>query len=71
MNTTIEHIRNRMLMMIAEMGSQRAAALALGISQAHLSDILRGHRNPGPKTLAALGLEEVTGYRPAARTPAA
>ena len=62
---TIEQVRARITRLIAETGSQRAAAAALGISQAHLSDILRGYRRPGPKTLEALGLEEFTGYRTA------
>lgn len=59
-----------MYRLISETGSQRAAAASLAISQSHFCDILRGHRKPGPKTLAALGLEEVTAYRPATK-PAA
>jgi hypothetical protein len=66
--TTIEQIRQRMLRLITAAGSQRGAAAALGISQSHLCDILRGHRKPGPKTLEALGLEEVTSYRPTSRS---
>jgi len=38
-------------------GSLRAKAKALGVSAPYLSDLLKGHRQPGPKLLAALGLE--------------
>ena len=60
---TVGHVRNRLKGLVLECGSQRAAGTSLGISQAHLCDILRGHREPGLKTLEALGLEEFTGYR--------
>jgi transcriptional regulator with XRE-family HTH domain len=35
--------------------SQRAVAGELGISEAYLSDLLHGNRQPGPKVLQALG----------------
>jgi transcriptional regulator with XRE-family HTH domain len=38
-------------------GSLRAKAKALGVSAGYLSDLLKGHRKPGPKLLGALGLE--------------
>ena len=60
---TIDTIRARMLKLIEEHGSQRAAAAALSISQSHFCDILRGYRKPGPKTLKAMGLEETIIYR--------
>lgn len=37
--------------------SQNALASEMGISPAYLSDILCGHRSPGPKVLAFFGLE--------------
>lgn len=43
--------------------SQKLAADALGVSEAYLSDIVRGHKAPGPKILNALGLERVVTYR--------
>lgn len=47
---------------IAAMGSQKAAALAWGISQPYLSDILKGKRLPGPKLVGALGYQRQTIY---------
>jgi plasmid maintenance system antidote protein VapI len=38
---------------------QRAAAEALGISQAYLSDLLNERRDLNPKMLAKLGLRQV------------
>ena len=46
-------------------GSQRALARELGVSEAYLSDIINGRRDPGRKILKALGLERVVDYRPA------
>lgn len=37
-------------------GSQQAAAVRLGVSATHFSDVVRGRQRPGPKILAALGL---------------
>ena len=48
-------------------GSQRALARELGVSEAYLSDIINGRRDPGRKILKALGLERVVDYRPARR----
>ena len=60
---TLAHLQNRMKVLLVQRGTQRAAANALGISQSHFCDILRGYRKPGPKMLAAMKLEEFTGYR--------
>ena len=49
---------------IAQMGSQKAAAAAWGISQPYLCDILKGHRPPGPKLVGALGYERQMVYVP-------
>jgi transcriptional regulator with XRE-family HTH domain len=37
--------------------SLRAVARSLGVSAPYLSDIMLGRRQPGPKVLAALGIE--------------
>lgn len=50
---------------VAKYGTQAAAADALGVSPAYLSDLMQGKREPGPKVLHALGLEKVTTYRKA------
>ena len=47
----------RLREMASEMGSQKALAEKLGVTQSYLSDVLNGRREPGPKMLAALGLE--------------
>jgi transcriptional regulator with XRE-family HTH domain len=38
-------------------GTLRSKAKVLGVSAGYLSDLLKGHRKPGPKLLNALGLE--------------
>ena len=45
-------------------GSQRTLARELGVSEAYLSDVINGRRDPGRKLLKALGLERVVDYRP-------
>lgn len=60
----LDTVKNRLNKLIAQLGSQRAAADHLGVSQAHLHDILHDRRKPGPKVLDALGLEQIpVGYR--------
>lgn len=44
-------------------GSQKAWAAKHGISQAYLSDVLLGRREPSPAILRPLGLERATVYR--------
>ena len=44
-------------------GSAYKAAAALNSAPSHLSDVISGRREPGPKLLTALGLESVTIYR--------
>lgn len=58
----LDTVRNRLAALVAQHGSQRAAAATLGISQSHLFDLLSGRRKPGPKTLKSLGLEETVTY---------
>lgn len=44
-------------------GTQKELAEEIGVSQAFLSDVLAGHREPTGKILDYLGLERVTVYR--------
>lgn len=44
--------------------SQLRVAADMGVSPSYLSDVMTGHREPGPKILTALGLERVIRYRP-------
>ena len=50
---------------VEDAGSARAYAEQVGLSRSYLSDVLAGRREPGPKVLAALGLE--TAYREAGK----
>ena len=50
-------------------GSQTAAAKQWGISQAYLSDVLRGNRKPGQSILEQLGFERIESYMPTRSTP--
>lgn len=43
-------------------GSQKSAALSLGVSQQYLSDVLNGRRGITPRVLAQLGLRRVERY---------
>lgn len=43
-------------------GSQKEWAKKCGISEAYLSDILRGNREPSEMVLKALGLKKVVTY---------
>ena len=47
---------------VARRGTQSAVAQWLGVSRAHVSDMLAGKRTPGPRILAKLGLEKVVRY---------
>ncbi len=44
-NITQEQLREKMKIMVGELGSQKALAAHLGVSEPHLSDMLRGNRN--------------------------
>lgn len=48
----------------AEYGTQHAFALHHGINQCHVSEVLRGKRNPSPVFLSALACEKVVFYLP-------
>ena len=49
-------IRSVLARMVVKVGGQKTLATKMGVSQAYLSDILRGRRDPGPRVLAFLGL---------------
>lgn len=61
----MEHteIVGKLAELVTVLGSQRAAALKLGITQAYLSDLILGKRKPGPRVLKALGIERDVTYR--------
>lgn len=48
---------------IDKVGSQKAFALASGVSPQYVNDVLQGHRLAGDKLLDALGLERVVTIR--------
>lgn len=54
----IEHLKD----LSKQEGGQNKLAKKLGISSAHLCDILHGRRQPGEKVLTALGLVKVVSY---------
>ena len=45
-------------------GSQKALAAKLAVSEAYLSDVLRGRRSAGNKILSRYNLRAVTSYVP-------
>jgi predicted transcriptional regulator len=47
---------------IKESGSQTVAARRLHVSDAYLSDVKNGRREPGAKILTALGLRRIVNY---------
>lgn len=47
----------------AKHGTQKALADHLGISDAYLSDVLNGRKDPGEAILGPLGVERVVTYR--------
>jgi hypothetical protein len=53
---TSDDIRKILAARARAAGSQQAAAVALGVSTTHFSDVIRGRQVPGPKLLTALGL---------------
>lgn len=58
-DTVLKQLR----ILVRQFKSQRAAATALGVSTAHLSEVLNGHAEPGPIILDPLGLERVISYQ--------
>ena len=60
MNT--DTLRSRLARRAEEVGSQKALASELGVSQAYLCDVMKGRKEPGPLLLAGLGLQRVVSY---------
>jgi transcriptional regulator with XRE-family HTH domain len=48
--------------LVKKYGTQRAAAVRLGVSASYLGEILKGTRPPGPTILQALRLKRKTVY---------
>ncbi len=61
---TPDELRATMKDLAAKCGSQKALADALHVSEAYLSDVLNGRREPGEKMLAGLGFDRIVVYRP-------
>lgn len=55
----VEHLRRK----ASEAGGQKILAQKLGVSEAYLSDVINGRREPADKLLSALGMERVVTYR--------
>jgi len=45
--------------LVDQLGSQAAAAQALGIGPSYFGDLLRGHRNVSDRVLTKLGLRRI------------
>lgn len=52
----------RIRIVVAGAGNQKAAAKRLGVSEQYLCDVLKGRREPGKKLLNALGYRRVVVY---------
>jgi transcriptional regulator with XRE-family HTH domain len=59
----IEQLRVAVAILGTDRSGQAVFAKRHGMSQQYINDVLNGRRDPGPKVLAALGLERVTTYR--------
>ena len=64
---TEDELRAMMRERLKGRGAQRAFATQHSISEAYLSDYLRGRRGAGEKIAAACGLVRVVTYREAGR----
>lgn len=49
----------------AKLGTWKAVADSLGVSQQYVHDVKKSRREPGPQFLQAMGLVRVVSYRPA------
>ena len=56
---TIGEVRARLRASVAEAGGQRAWASRYGLSEATVSEVMRGTRSPGPRVLGPLGLRRL------------
>ena len=60
----LEEFINHLRTVIAEYGTQKKFAAAFGISEAVLSDVLNGRREPSTIILDAVGFERIVTYHP-------
>lgn len=60
---THEELMDRLRADIAKAGTAKAWAERHGVAASYVTDVLRGHRGPGDKILAALGVERLVSYR--------
>ena len=60
---TRETFQKHLRRSLKQHANQKEAARAWGVSPQYLSDVLRGHREPGPRLLEALGLRRVVEFR--------
>lgn len=58
---TEEQIREVLLRKRLKVGG-RALASSIGVSEAHISQVISGKNPPGPKVLALLGMEKKVMY---------
>ena len=58
-------VQKKLATMAQARGSQKVLAETLGVSLPYLNDVIHGRRRPGPKILAALGLQLQRGYEKA------
>ena len=49
--------------LVFRLSTQKVLAQKIGISEAYLSDVIHGRREPGNKILSFLGYEKVVCYR--------
>lgn len=66
---TLQQVRDLLLVRSAELGTQRALAAELGVSEMYVSLILSGKRMPGPSVLRKLNLRKVTAVTRYERIP--
>lgn len=59
---TRDTVVKKLLAVIQEKGTGKAAAESLGVSQQYLTDVIKGRRDPGDKILSALGLQSRVVY---------
>lgn len=60
---TQEALLNYISRRAQRLGTRRALAKHLGVSDQYLSDVLTGKREPGSKLLGALGFRKIISYR--------
>lgn len=59
-----EEVREMLRQKAKELGSQKALAEACGVSDAFISDMILGGREPSGKPLAFIGLRRAVRYEP-------